>query len=256
MIVIKNTENLAGVTISGDFNDLNQLVEAFHTITIDEYDDKLSNYTDISTRVLGLCYDIRHAMQGDRDITMLENGLSEETMKFHSIIAPRTNVYYSCNYFYPEMFFIMLALNELLELRIKLNSKPKNCYSGALNTMVIWDEAIVTIRIFQSAFMKCVKEVLSEASFTRWLNIMNDNYCNINKIAGQFLDVQNINYLAMSKEQRKKKLSIIAKRIVEFEMNPDHKEITEIIGKAIAEYGCDKNNIRLEGFDYPEEINW
>ncbi|KPU42874.1 hypothetical protein OXPF_36420 [Oxobacter pfennigii] len=34
MIKINNTPNLTGVTISGDFNDFYDLVEAFHDITI------------------------------------------------------------------------------------------------------------------------------------------------------------------------------------------------------------------------------
>lgn len=30
MITVKNTENLTGVSISGDYNDLENLVDAFH----------------------------------------------------------------------------------------------------------------------------------------------------------------------------------------------------------------------------------
>ncbi len=72
MITITNTPNLTGVTISGDFNDLYNLVEAFHEITINEYSEKHHRYIEISTRVLGLCYDIRHAYQGDREIELME----------------------------------------------------------------------------------------------------------------------------------------------------------------------------------------
>ena len=38
MIIIKNTENLAGVSISGDVYDLDKLVDALYTITIDEFE--------------------------------------------------------------------------------------------------------------------------------------------------------------------------------------------------------------------------
>ena len=35
MIKITNTKNLTGVTVSGDYYDLEKLVDAFHEITID-----------------------------------------------------------------------------------------------------------------------------------------------------------------------------------------------------------------------------
>lgn len=73
MITITNTPNLTGVTISGDFSDLYNLVEAFHEIAIDKYSEKHHRYIEISTRVLGLCYDIRHAYQGDRAVELVDN---------------------------------------------------------------------------------------------------------------------------------------------------------------------------------------
>lgn len=54
MVIIKNTENLAGVSISGDFNDLDKLVDAFYAITIDELSEKYQTYIAISTRVRAL----------------------------------------------------------------------------------------------------------------------------------------------------------------------------------------------------------
>lgn len=63
MISVQSTPNLTGVTISGDYDDLYSLVEAFHEITINEYSEKHHKYIGISIRVLGLCYDIRHAYQ-------------------------------------------------------------------------------------------------------------------------------------------------------------------------------------------------
>ncbi|UNC92047.1 DUF6904 family protein [Candidatus Contubernalis alkaliaceticus] len=56
--------------------DLEALVTALHEITIDEYSEKNSNYIDISTRVLGLCYDVRHAMQGDREVELIAEPFS------------------------------------------------------------------------------------------------------------------------------------------------------------------------------------
>lgn len=50
--------------------------------------------------------------------------MTEDKMKWYSIIAPKNNLYFSCNYLYPEMFFAMLALNAAWVLWERL--APKN----------------------------------------------------------------------------------------------------------------------------------
>lgn len=256
MITIKNTENLAGVCISGDYNDLDNLVDAFHAITIDEFSEKNQSYINISTRVLGVCYDVRHALQGDRDVEFVDNGMDEEKMKYHSIIAPKNNVYYKCNYLYPEMFFVMLALNELVKLRVIDLVKSKRVYNGTLDKNVIWDGKIATIRYFQSEFMKCVKEVLTETSFNRWLKLMNDDYINIQDICDQYVDLQNIKYINMNKGKRLKSLASIAKRMATFCFDDEHSEIKEVVEQAAKKYGCSEVDIQLKDIEYPDEIIW
>jgi hypothetical protein len=256
MITIKNTENLTGVTIGGDFNDLYNLVDAFYAITIGEYSEKHKSYIEMSTRVLGLCYDIRHASQGDREVGLVDNGMDEDKMKFHSIITPKSNVYYKCNYLYPEMFFVMLALNELIELRIKELAKTKYIFKEALDRNVIWDDKIAFIRVFQAEFAKCVKEVLTETSYIRWLKVMNGDYLDIENIAGQYIDVLNIKYIKMTKEKRLKSFTSIAKRIAEYRYDREHDEIEEVVSEAAQEHGCPRGDIRLNGVEYPEDIVW
>ncbi len=256
MIKITNTPNLTGVTISGDCNDLFKLVEAFHEITVDEYSEKYHRYVAISTRVLGLCYDIRHAGQGDRGVELVDNNMTEDKMKWHSIIAPKNNIYYSCNYLYPEMFFVMLALNELVELRIKDLTKTKFIYQEAMDKKVIWDETIAVVRLFQAEFVKCVRGTLADASFARWLNVMNGSYIGIAGIVGQYIDLLNIKYINMTKEKRLKNLSPIAKRIAEFSCDNDHEEIKQVVTEAAKEHRCEPGAIRLQGIEYPQDFTW
>ena len=256
MIIIKNTPNLTGVTISGDFSDLYNLVEAFYEITINEYSEKHHAYIDMSTRVLGLCYDIRHAYQGDRKIELVDNNMTEDKMKWHSIIAPKNNVNYSCNYLYPEMFFVMVALNELVKLRIRDLTKVKYIFKEAIDKKVIWDETIAIIRLFQAEFVKCVKGTFTEATFSRWLNVMNSDYISMMGIAGQYVDFLNIKYINMTKDKRFKNLSSMSKRIAEFSYDKDHKEIKEAVMEAAKEYQCEPGAITLQGIEYPEDFEW
>ncbi|MDF2546774.1 MAG: hypothetical protein K0R93_1672 [Anaerosolibacter sp.] len=256
MISIKNTENLTGVTISGDFHDLYNLVEAFHAITINEYSENHHGYIEMSTRVMGLCFDVRHAYQGDREIELINNYMTEDKMKWHALITPKSNVYYKCNCLYPEMFFVILALNELVKLRIKDLAKTKYIYREALDKNVIWDDKIATIRAFQGEFVKCVKGTLTEGTFVRWLKIMNSDYLSIENICGQYVDVLNIKYMNMTKEKRLKNLSSIAKRIAEFAHDKEHNEINKVVAEAAKEYGCAQGDIRLKGIEYPEDFIW
>lgn len=256
MITIENTKNLTGVTIKGDYNDFQQLVDAFYELTIDDEDEKYKAYYDMSTRVLGLCYNIRHASMGDREIKFEENGTDREMLSAKSMIAPEYNVYYSCNYYYPEMMFIMLALNQLILLRMNKIQKPKNSYREPLNKMVIWDSTINTIRSFQSAFNDCVKNTLSPNSYTRWINVMNNEYLSINDINHHYIDLHNIKYLKLDRETRLKKLSSISKKLVEFRFDREHEEIMFSIREGALELGCDESEVVLKGFEYPEKIQW
>lgn len=256
MIQIDNTENLAGVTISGDFYDFYNLVEAFYAITISEDDEKNSRYYDNSTRVLGLCYDIRHAYMGGRGISLVDNGMDKDLMEFHSQLTPEKNVYFECNYLYPEMFFVMMAINELLEMYIRKNSKPKNDYSGAQNKAVIWDNHIAMLRSLQAAFNQCMKETFTPSTYSRWLNIVNDRYSDVLTMSGFFLDHHNLEFLKLNKEQRRKKLSTVAKRIAEHQYDPLHNKYKLEAEEAAKQYGCSPSNLRHPDLEYPEVIEW
>ena len=254
MIIIRNTENLAGVEISGDFYDFNDLYDALHVIAISEESDKHTQYIDISTRLLGFCYDLRHAFQGDREVDLVDNMMNEEIMAFHSTIMPKNNVYYKFNYLYPEMMFVMLAMNALVNIRIRELAKSK--YDEAFDRNVIWDNVIWAVRGFQAAFAKCVKNTLTQNSYARWQKFMSVKYSFIEDICGQYIDIQNIKYIALDKENRLKRLNTFAKRIAEFRYDAEHDEIKEVVTEAAIENSCQEGDILLEGLEYPDHIEW
>ena len=63
MISGKATENLTGSSIEGNFNDFYELVGSIYRMVgfQNGYDD---DYWGVKNRLLGLCYDIRHASMG------------------------------------------------------------------------------------------------------------------------------------------------------------------------------------------------
>ena len=257
MIKITTTEQLAGVKLVGDFEDLYQLVDAIHEIVVDEYSEKYekySRYANASLRVLGVCYDIRHAYQGDREVLLESNGMTREMMTFHKLIVPENNVYYACNIILPEMIFVTLALNELIELRVAELSKSKYTKCEGFHKNVIWDEVIITLRAFQSAFSKSLKEVMTSATYSRWLNLMS-NTDGISTFYTQYLDEMNIDYLDIDREKRISQINKITKAITRHWEDQKHKNLRMKIDAFARENNCDKNDVIFE-MAYPETIQW
>lgn len=256
MLIIENTDNIAGVSIKGDYQDLNRLTEALHEIIVADGDEKYAGYINISIRILEICYAIRHAIQGEHEIKLVDNCMDEKKMKFHSLITSRKNVYYSCNFLYPEMFFALLALNKLVELRVKDLSESEYVPTEAFNEHVIWDDTIAVIRVFQAKFVICLKELLTAAAYSRWLKIMNDKNINIEEITEQYVDFCNITYINMDKQKRLKSLFKTAKRLAEFRYDAEYQAIKAVVVKTAREQGCPEEDIRLKQIEYPEKIVW
>lgn len=256
MIKIEGTQNLAGVKITGSFDDLYELVEAFYKITINEVSEKHHEYIRISTRLLGLSYDIRHAYQGDREIELIENNMDKDTMKFHGKITSEHNVNYSCNYLYPEMFFCMIAINTLIILRVKDLTKTKYIHSEMQHHKIIWDKTISVLRSFQSAFAECVKNTITEHSYAIWLKEITRDDIFINDITSQYIDIINIDYLKMSKEKRLKAFNRTTKQLTRYYYNEEYEEINRAIYKFAEEHKCAVDNVELSIVEYPEDIDW
>ena len=60
MITARPTEHLTGIIIEGEYEDFYELVDGIYRMTglEEDYDDL---YWSVKNRLLGLCYDIRHA---------------------------------------------------------------------------------------------------------------------------------------------------------------------------------------------------
>ena len=105
MLSVKTTEKLTGVTVSGTYGDLNALYNSISNVIGEE--GSYPGYEACRIRVLGLCYDIRHAYQGDRNRGKIE--LGEEIFSFE--------------YLWPEMVFIFAVLDDFVRL-----AEGSRCY--------------------------------------------------------------------------------------------------------------------------------
>ncbi len=116
MIKLENTPKALGITIKGDYYDLNELYDAvcqpadlYFTFIFnalkekypsnpERYEDLIGDYDYAHNCILGLCYDIRHAYQGDRDIEYMRED---------------KNKYYKVDVLYPWMIYYLLFFKRI-----------------------------------------------------------------------------------------------------------------------------------------------
>lgn len=249
MIFVTNTPNNAGAAIHGDFKDFETLREALYSIVGD--DDDFPGFSPSRTRVLGICYDLRHATMGDRNIEFVDNGMDEYKMKNLATIAPDKNAYFVINTLWPEMLFVMMALNDFIRLYVKKH--VKSSYREILDFHVIWDNNISQVRMLQSAVCNCLRETVSEASFTRIIHLLNKDYTWLEGYAEQYVDFLNIKFLEMDKDTRLKRIPTIAKRLSE--EGTEYRMIKDEVYHAAIKNNCQIDDIRLS-MEYPENIDW
>lgn len=249
MIFVENTPNNTGVAIYGDHMDFESLYEALHTVVGEE--DQFVAYYAARIRVLGVCYDIRHALVGDREIEFVDNGIDDEKKRRMSVLAPDKNVYLKINVLWPEMIFVTMALNDFIQLYAR--ERAKKSYDVMLDKKNIWDSSIAIVRVFQAAIVQCIKEVVSEASFSRMMNLMNKGYTWFDGYTRQYLDILNCRFIDMSSEQRLKNIPTMAKRLAE--RGDEYKRIKAEVEAAARKYNTYEDNIKPP-VDYPEDFEW
>ena len=132
MIRIEDTKNMIGITIHGDYQDLNALHSALSDYLRFYFDHQETEgaYSCYET-ILGLCYDIRHAYQGDRNIESIDNNyenisqmacimydIDEEdkkTIKKERNKYKNGNLYFNVEVLYPWAVFYLFALQAVAE---------------------------------------------------------------------------------------------------------------------------------------------
>jgi hypothetical protein len=249
MLHVKNTLNNAGVAVYGDFMDLEQLYEALHKVVGDE--DEFVAYASARIRVLGVCYDLRHALMGDREIGLVDNGMDPDKMRRLSMISNDKNVYYVFHVLWPEILFVTMALNDFI--RLYAGKQSKNGYDVMMDKKNIWDASIAHVRVFQTAIANCIKETVPDTSVSRMMNMLIQDYTWTDGYITQYLDLLNSRFLEMDKEKRLKNLSIMAKRVAE--KGKEYEEVVREIAAAARKHDCSVEDIRLR-LEYPEDIEW
>ena len=83
MLKVELTKNYAGVTISGDYNDLEHLYDSISYLIHGE-PISIGEYT-MQNHLYGFLYDVRHAYQGDREVELIDNSLDKYKREYFNL---------------------------------------------------------------------------------------------------------------------------------------------------------------------------
>lgn len=259
MIIMKPTAKLVGINVQGDYYDFDEFVDAAHRITGVWPDENYNDpYYASSNRLLGICYDIRHARQGDREIEVKDNGLNMEIMKWHEIIMQEQTIYYSVNILFPEAIFVATTLESLLDYAAKYYGKNGRklkekeelpfCYEY---TQYVKDCGI--LRNFAGQIWGALGEAIGEVALENILRAQNP-YQSYVDYAAQYIDKFDIDIIKAKPDKRAGKLKTIAKKIVV----PDdsYYQMYRDMSSAARKYGCSMHELHDPSLEFPEEIDW
>ncbi len=253
MIKIELTPNYTGVKISGSRDDLIQVVDAIYALVIDELYES-SEYHTVSNRILGLCYEIRHASMGDREVQVASEELPVFSEDGNVIPMTYKILTYGCYCLFPEMCFVMMAINRVINYRI--NSLTTRTYDTVRDPKVIWDEPIAVMRQLQAAFITCMRNELTRNTLTRFRKYLVEGEYSITRMYHHYLDDMNLEFLTYTPQKREKSLSVTAKHLSEFLFDEEYLLLKREIDEAAKHMNTDPVNLKFPEQEYPEEIVW
>lgn len=239
MLSIRHTENLTGALISGDFWDLDEVKQAIHTVIDDE--KKYYDWAGPRKRLLGVLYEIGHASKANRHLDFVDNGIHKDALKHHKIVASDKNIYYSVEILWPELIFSIIALNDFVRLYSKNHLFPS------------LDVHVATIRKFQSATGEALQSVMVKEDYDHFMKKLSNDDTHVQEYAIQFVDILNLNYISLTKEQRQKSLGKIALKLAT--PDKDYQVIREQVIKSANLSKSDIHNMSYKK-EYPKDIEW
>ncbi|GLC90008.1 DUF6904 family protein [Lysinibacillus piscis] len=239
MITIQSTEQLTGGCISGDFWDLDELVNAIYKITGDE--NKYYDYQGARLRILHVCYKLRQAAKGEHRLEFVSNGLTKNVLTQHEYIFPSKNAYFATEIIWPELLFTAIALNDFIRLH-KEHVDDSD-----------WNIEVAIIRKFQAVVADCLKQEMDDEQYLVFLRMLHTKIPLTFRYATQYIDVLNLEYLYLDKEERQIQLAAFALRIML--ENEDYMALKSQLMEAAIMTKKALHDIEIN-IRYPEEIWW
>lgn len=244
MLKTKLTENYTGITITGDYEDFNELYDAISTLIRNE--ENIDSYQEymMQNHLYAFLYDLRHAYQGDREAYLMPNYVSEFKLKYLNLKKKdisNNNVYYSFNYLITDLLFDMMLI------RYFINKLPKKDNS-------IFNYNINLVNYFYSIALISIEELTGVKNANKIKKILTKNIMDEKQFIPQWFDELSIKYIYSSKNKKLKEFMDTADKILNYS---NYKEYFMMKDKILRESKINNTNIDDIYFnEFPNEIKW
>lgn len=261
MINIVNTKKLAGVTISGSYEDIKEIYEAIERVLGPGESEDLT-----SLRILGVCYDLRHCFMGNREIEFVENSYHMDLQKYHKVLHPTTNVHFKVNILWLEVMFAALALDDFIKKYRDDKTFNKMMNNAGMTKeqkeyfVLTRFEDIALVRLFQEKVWKAFREAVGDAAFKRLYKLAKaEEYyysiiCNYNNYCTHYLDTLEMKYIYTEPDKREKLLATLVKKIIV--KGEDYYKVHRKVSAFAVENNVPKRLVGLGEVEYPDSIDW
>lgn len=239
MLAIRPTEHYTGVNISGDYWDLENLVEAIAKLIGEE--EKYLDYQGSWDRLEQFCLTIRNAMKMKHGVEYVPNGVNNHLLKEKNMIAPETNVYFTFDILLPELLFCTLALNDFIHL-----------YQSEIDASN-WSLPIAAVRQFQSLVADFLKDEVEETFYMQFMTMIQSTSPIYFRYASQYVDVLNLEYIHLDKETRKAAISTFTARLLQEDASYSNFKKQLLTVTSTSQHAIHEIPLAIE---YPKNIEW
>lgn len=242
MLKVKLTENYAGVSISGDYNDLNFLYDSI--IYLLRKEPKNEIFDIMQKHLYGFLYDVRHAYQGQRYVKLEDNNLQEFTRNIYNLKkkdVTNNNLYFEFNYVLPDIILDIMLVKYFIS---KIDKKNNNIYNQYINM----------VTYFYSLVLDSLRNILSDIQFNKVKNGLLNSNISDKIFSKMWFEIITLDYLKMNKNQRKKEIMNILSAIYNYIYYDEYLNVKKSEQKKCKEYNCRLIDLRYG--DYPDEIEW
>lgn len=242
MLKVELTENYAGVIISGDFDDLNNLYDSINYFINDD-SSSIGEYI-MQNHLYGFLYDVRHAFQGDREAKLVRNYLSDynrEWLRVKKKDVTENNIYYSFHYLLPDMILDIVLIKYFIN---KVNKKDNDIYNPNINI----------VNYFYSLVLHSLEGFLTEIKFNKIKKGLLESMIIDRIFIPQWFEIISIDYIKMTKKQREKEFMHTMDSIYNYKDYNEYFKMKSDLEKKCKEKNCTLDDLHYD--DYPNDIEW
>ena len=244
MLKIKLTENYTGITISGDFNDLDFLYDSVSYLI--KHDNVSDGECVMQNHLYAFLYDLRHAYEGKRDAILINNNLNNNSrmwFEFKKKDVTNNNVYFCFNYLLPDLLLDIILVKYFIR---KINKKDNNIFNSYINM----------VNYFYSVALNSLRDMLAETKFNKLKKELLRSVISDSDFIPRWFEIINCDYINMTKIQREKKFMQIMDAIYNYDEYEDYIKIKMECEKICKEVNCSLDDLHYENYPNDDEIVW